>query len=165
MKISLKNARYKRSEIERCKSMKEASFILPELQDYSGLKGPDLMKYLTILLGSDDTYIWLVKRGQKTIGCQMMYITGDIARVACVRVNYHDLPRLIEEATKMAQVRGVREVQLQSFPSRKVEKLGFKLHRMIYKIETPKVEVKEDAISVVSGGNDSGDGTLSPRNA
>jgi len=147
MGISLKNARYKRSTIELNKSMGDVSFILPELQDYSGLRGPDLMKYLTILLGSDDTYIWLVKRGTKTIGCQMMIMTGDIARVSCVRINQFDLPRLIEEANKMAQVRGAKEVQVQSFPSRKIEKLGFKLHRMIYKIETPKVEVKEDGMA------------------
>ena len=152
--INLKNARYKRSEISLCNSMGEASFILPELQDYSGLKGPDLMKYLRLIIDSDDAFIWLVKRGEKTIGCQFMAMTGDIARVSCVRVNQYDLPRLIEEANKMAQVRGAKEVQVQSFPSRKIEKLGFKLHRMVYKIETPKVEVKENASIPVSGGAD-----------
>jgi len=144
--INLKNARYKKSEISRCKSMKDAAFILPELQEFSGFKGPDLMKYLSLLLTHDDTYIWLVKRGKKTIGCQMMNITGDVARISCVRINHYDLPRLIEEASKIAQMRNVSEVQLQAFPSRKIEKLGFKLHRMIYKIEVPKVEVKDDRV-------------------
>jgi len=145
MKINLREAKYRKADITRCTSMKDAGFILPELQEYSGFKGPDLMKYLSIILNNDDSFIWLVKRGKKTIGCQMMNLTGDIARIACVRINHYDLPRLIEEATKVAQMRGAKEIQLHAFPSRKIEKLGFKLHRMIYKIESPKVEVKDES--------------------
>lgn len=134
MHIDLSKAFYKKSEIVRARSINECGFLLPELKDYTGYVGTDLMRYLAMSLKSPDSYVWIVKRGDKVIGCLMMIITGDVARISCVRINHYDLERLVKTAVDQAKALNCVDVLLQTRPSRKVEKLGFKLHRMLYKI-------------------------------